>query len=1060
MSLPTIQTAVNGGEFSPDLFGRVDLDKYRRSCSTLRNFFASYRGGATSRAGTLFCGFCKQGQLGAAASVPPPRNIPFQFSVTQGIVIEAGDRYFRFLSNGAYITEAPKTVVSMTNGDPGVITVTGHGWSNGDEVFLASVVPQVSNQSFLVINATADTFSLQSPLTGTIINTATFAVYSSGGTAARIYTLATPYAAADVPSLKFAQSADVMSFTHPSYAPYDLTRISAANWTMVKTSFGSHILAPASISLSETDSGLSTPSFYYQFVSTAVDATTGEESIASPVGTVLAVDQATEASTIFINCAGVTGAGSYNFYASGVTYKDPPIPGGIFGYIGSSFGPAFSDTNVVADFTISPPLHSNPFATSSVASITMTAGGASYSPTATTAALSSPLGALKNPVLLPIVVGGAIVWTSVTSGGEGMTGGEAISFIDGTGSGSGATATFTRGASTGTFPSVVAYFQQRRFYANTNNNPDTYFASQPGAFTNMDTSLPVKDDDAIIGSPWSQQVNGIQWMINMPGGLVILTGLGAWQLSGGSGGFATAAAVTPSSQVANPQAYNGVSPTVPPLVINYDILYVQQKGSIVRDLSYNFFVNIYTGTDLTVLSNHLFLNHTIREWAWAEEPYKLIWAVRDDGILLCLTYLKEQDVYSWSRHDTNGLFQSVCSISEPPVNAPYFIVKRLIQNHGNPIWAYCQERMDNRLWHILENAWCVDCGLSLPRSYPNATLTVSSADGTPTLTTPTLIYGGANYGPTTYAQVVDPTGSGAIVTLTLTGGVVTAVSLSGTTTGYTSPKVVVVDPSGAGGGAAISIGTQNLATVSASTAVFANTAGSGAAGDVILMSGRTMQVTAFTSSTALAVNVIRDYGRVIANDPYETPVPAANGEWSISAPTTTVYGLNHLEGMTVSIFADGIVVAPQTVTNGIITLPQPASIVVIGLGFTAQLQTLYLEISGGVTVQGRRKLIDYAVIRVDECVLPFEVGANQQDASTSPNGVMDEPWVNMTQEAVPITVQTPLQPFALYSGDVIAPLSDQLGGDKGQVAIQQTNPTPITVLAVIPWTRLQDDPDL
>src|SRR6185312_3289065 len=187
-----------------------------------------------------------------------------------------------------------------------------------------------------------------------------------------------------------------------------------------------------------------------------------------------------------------------------------------------------------------------------------------------------------------------------------------------------------------------------------------------------------------------------------PNGLVILTGLGAWQLNGG----AQQTAVTPADQDATPQAYNGCSPTVPPIQVNYDILYVQQKGSIVRDLAFNFFVNIFTGTDMTVLSNHLFTGHQILQWAYAEEPYKVIWCVRDDGMLLSFTYLKEQDVYAWARHDTNGLFQGVCSISEaatnatgsPLVNAVYYIVKRFV----NGQWVYYSERMDDRIWSILD----------------------------------------------------------------------------------------------------------------------------------------------------------------------------------------------------------------------------------------------------------------------------------------------------------------------------------------------------------------------
>ena len=1060
MSLPTIQPSLNAGELSPAIFGRVDLDKYKKGTSTCRNMFASYRGGVTSRPGTLFCGVCKQGNAGQANNVPPPRNIPFQFNVSQGITIEAGQNYFRFLTSGSYITEAPQTVTAIASANPAVITVPSHGFSNGDEVFLAGVLTRMTGQSYIVSNTTTNTFVINSTLTGLPINATGFGIYTGvAGTAARIYTLATPYAAVDLPYLKYTQSADVMTLTcvntatKTSYAPYDLARVASANWTLTKTSFGTAISAPASIAGSTTQGG----SFFYQFVMTAVDAATGQESSPSPPVTIESVDIATQAGTINLYGASVTGAGSYNFYSAPACYQNPPASGSFFGYLGSSFGPSFSDTNIVPDFTTTPPLHRNPFATSSVIAVPMSANGSGYSQTATTATVISPIG--DNPSLTPIIVNGGIVWTVVNYGGSGMTGGETVTFTDSTGGGSLAAAMLTIGPSTGTFPSCAAYFQQRRIYADTLNEPDTYFASQPGAFTNMDTSLPVVASDAIVGSPWSQQVNGIQWMLNMPGGLVIFTGLGAWQLSGGGGGLATSAPLTPENQVANPQAYNGCSPTVPPIPINYDILYVQEKGSIVRDLSYNFFVNIYTGTDMTVLSNHLFDGHTIVQWAWAEEPNKLLWAIRDDGILLCLTYLKEQDVYAWSRHDSNGLFQSVCTVSEPPVNAPYFVVKRLIQLDGDAVWAYFQERMDNRQWINLESSWCVDAGLTYPANQPNATLSVSSDDGVLTLTQPNLVYGGANFSASTFAEVVDPTGVGAIGHVTVVGGIVTAVSVSGTLTGYTMPVFRVVDPTGAGGGAVVNITTTAVVTVTTNAPVFTNAPGAGEAGDIIHMGGRQIQVTQFISSDLLTGNILQAHEMTIPDDPLDTPIPAPPGQWSITAPTSVVYGLDHLDGMTVSILADGIVVQPQIVVNGSITLPQPATQITVGLGFTAQMQTMYLEIAGGVTVQGRRKEIDSIVVRIDQTGCPFDVGVNQPDASRQP-GMITVPWTNMTGAQGLITGDNiPLQPYDLNSNDVFLDIFDQVGGTFGQVAVQQTAPLPLTVLAVVPFTRIQDDSD-
>lgn len=1046
MPTPSIQTSVNAGEISPSLFGRVDLAKYSKGTSTMRNMFASYRGGAQSRSGTKFVGQCKQD-----ADDSPPVLIPFQFSVTEGIVLELGNLYMRFVIDGSYVTESPVAITGISQADPGVVTIT-NSWTNGDWIYISGVegMLQVSGRIFIVDNRTGTTLTLVDPLTGDAVDTSDYDAYTSGGTAARIYTLTTPYITDDLPAIKWAQSADVMTLVHPSYAPRDLARITNSSWTLTVTQFASGVSAPANCTASTTTT--STTSYaYYQYVMTAVDAASGQESIASNIATVQSDNISLHLGTITVTGDGVTGAGSYNFYRGPVSVS-PPQGGAIFGYIGTSFGPSFQDTNVLPDYSISPPLHADPFATGSITSISVSSGGTGWASYGTEVSISSSTG--TNFVGIPVVINNEIAWVAVQSGGGGYTSGNTVIF---TGIGSGASASVNIGATSGTYPSVVSYFQQRRVYANTINKPDTYFASQPGDFKNFDTSVPVKDDDAIIGQPWSQQVNGIQWMINMPGGLVILTGLGAWQLNGSGGGAATSTALTPANQVATPQAYNGVSPLVRPITINFDILYVQEKGSIVRDLSYNFFVNIYTGTDMTVLSNHLFDNHTILRWDWAEEPYKLVWAIRDDGVLLCMTYLKEQDVYSWSRHDTNGLFASVACVSEPPVNATYFITRRLIQNNGNPVWAYFHERLDDRLWSGVEDCWCVDAGLSYPANTPNATLAFSSSTGVPTLDQPDILYGGANYSASTYARIDDPTGTGATALVTVTAGVITAASVIGTLTGYTDPVFVVVDPTGEGGGAQINITVNYIATVECSLGVFANTAGEGQEGDVIRAGGGVAVVSAYNSSTSLTVHMVRPITDILPNNPEFTPIPQLAGDWSIINPISTIYGLNHLEGMTVSILADGIPVTPQVVTNGSITLAEAASSIIIGLGYTVQLQTLYFDTPAPVTVQGRRKRIYNVVLRVEDTGGPFQLGTNQPDASVQPGGA-NVPWANMSDETPPFPNQDPLQPFPLYTGDIFANLMGEWGSDRGQIAIQMENPLPLNLLALVAWVDVGDDP--
>jgi hypothetical protein len=254
--------------------------------------------------------------------------------------------------------------------------------------------------------------------------------------------------------------------------------------------------------------------------------------------------------------------------------------------------------------------------------------------------------------------------------------------------------------------------------------------SQPGKFLNFDSRIPTSDADAITGTPWSQQVNGIQFMLPMPGGLVVLTGLGAWQLGGAGGSAINPQAITPSSQQAVPQAFNGCSAWVPPIAINYDILYVQAKGSIIRDLAYNYWVNIYTGSDLTELSSQLFTNYQMEQWAWCEEPYKIAWIVRNDGVLLSLTYLKDQEVFGWARHDTFGYFKSVCSVTEPPVDALYLVTLRYPNDGFAGLGGhYYIERMDNRIWESVEDPWCIDSGLQLAMPAPDTTLVANATSG-------------------------------------------------------------------------------------------------------------------------------------------------------------------------------------------------------------------------------------------------------------------------------------------------------------------------------------------
>jgi hypothetical protein len=73
--------------------------------------FVGYRGGAYSRAGTAFCGFSKQ-----TGRNYPPRLIPFQFSINQGLALEFGHQYMRVLFNGSFVTEGAVPITGTPGG--------------------------------------------------------------------------------------------------------------------------------------------------------------------------------------------------------------------------------------------------------------------------------------------------------------------------------------------------------------------------------------------------------------------------------------------------------------------------------------------------------------------------------------------------------------------------------------------------------------------------------------------------------------------------------------------------------------------------------------------------------------------------------------------------------------------------------------------------------------------------------------------------------------------------------------------------------------------------------
>ena len=224
-------TNFTGGELSPRLDGRNDLNKYSSGCKTLENMIIYPHGSAARRSGSRFIAEVK-------SSAAKTRLIPFEFSTTQTYMMEFGNQYIRFYKDNGQILEGDKTISGATQANPVVITATSHGYSNGDEISITSVagMTELNNKRYLVANKTTNTFEITN-VDGTNINGTSFTTYTSGGVANRVYEISTPYLTAELFDIKYAQSADVMYITHPNHEVEKLSRTGHTSWTLSDVDF-------------------------------------------------------------------------------------------------------------------------------------------------------------------------------------------------------------------------------------------------------------------------------------------------------------------------------------------------------------------------------------------------------------------------------------------------------------------------------------------------------------------------------------------------------------------------------------------------------------------------------------------------------------------------------------------------------------------------------------------------------------------------------------------------------------------------------------------------------
>lgn len=468
-------------------------------------------------------------------------------------------------------------------------------------------------------------------------------------------------------------------------------------------------------------------------------------------------------------------------------------------------------------------------------------------------------------------------------------------------------------------PSCVTFFEQRLAFAATINNPQTVYFSKSGDYENMDANLggTIADDDAIIYTIASNQVNAIRFM-TATRTLIIGTAGGEFAVSGGG----TDSAITPTNILIKKQSNHGAA-NIDAISVGNATLFLQRARRKIRELAYNFDVDGYVAPDMTILAEHI-TEGGLTQVAYQQEPNQIIYATREDGELVGLTYQREQQVTAWHRHIFGGRF-GIATIT--------------VSDYANIV--------------------------------SGTKITLTKSDGTTVDFTSTTGTAGTNEfktqtnNDTTATNLKNAINAHANFTATVSSAVVTITETVHEATGYLTIR---------------SFDSTRLTITSEGKAMVESVA-------VIPTDDKEYQTYVIVKRTINGVTrrYVEYLNELDFDQTDNTSFNFLDSALSYSgAAVTTISGLDHLEGQVVSILADGATHPNKTVSSGSITLDRSSKNVKVGLAFTSLLQTMRLDAgSQNGTSQGKTKRIYDITVRMFETV-GIEVGPNLNDMERIP----------------------------------------------------------------------------
>lgn len=590
-----IQTTFSSGELSPFIQGRVDAERYKQGCDQVTNYIPTLQGPLVRRPGTKYI-----------ADVKDPSNtpvlIPFQFSQTQGYMLEFGNRYIRFYANEGQ-------VVTSSN------------------IFKVKGLDYLYNTfNFYGIRTVGNAFPDEIVTSSSVI------------AAGSIMELVTPYDQADLQNLKWAQKDDTIYLTNSRYPVYKLQRGGTSQWTLKQVQFqnGPHLPLNSYLTL-----GDSTRTFLYPQTSTGI-------------GTYL-TGPASFCSSVIDNGGGicrVITAGNHGFRSG-----DKVVINGVVGTVGSSVNNVVSPNNKTSwPITVVSATSFDCLNTSFSGSYT--GSGVVYP------ALFQPNSTLGGFGIndvgrnVRLIQQGVAVWGYITS----VTDPKQCAILPHDGTiltGTGFISIWQMGTwynpilPQPNFPAAVSFHQDRLAFSGAPNFPQEVDLSSSGVYEDFsisNSSLIVADNNALQFNLNSSESNPTFWLKSSAQGLLAGTFSSEWLISPSS----QAQALTPTNFNAAQTSFFG-SMNADAVQAGNATLYIQRASRKIREMNYFFQVGTFRSTDLTELSEHISIP-SVTKLSVQREPFPLVWGMRSDGALVSMTYNRDdQTIHAgWAKHFLGG----------------------------------------------------------------------------------------------------------------------------------------------------------------------------------------------------------------------------------------------------------------------------------------------------------------------------------------------------------------------------------------------------------------------